>query len=121
VPGLYFYDNDVVKTAKALTPSARGELEITDVNLAYLKRGRLFVQPLPNDFLWHDVGSASRILEASFNISNIQKAGDIFVGCVECAAYRKGYIKLPELKQIAETVNASEYGKYLTTFCELRK
>ncbi len=91
------------------------------MNLAYLKRGQLFVQPLPNDFLWHDVGNASRILEASCNISNIQKAGDIFVGCIECAAYRKGYIKLPELERLSEAVNTSEYGKYLTNFCESEK
>lgn len=120
VPGLYFYDNEVIEIAKSLSPSGRGELEITDVNMAYLKRAKLCVQPLPNDFLWHDVGSASRILDASRSISNIQNAGEIFVGCVECAAYKKDYIGLSDLERIAETLNASEYGRYLVSFCEAK-
>ena len=118
VPGLYYYNNEVVKIAKALTPSARGELEITHVNEQYLKNGKLYVEPLPKEFIWHDVGSAERTFTASECIKNIQEAENTIIGSADITAYKKGYIDINKLNELAEKMNAAEYGKYITKFCK---
>lgn len=114
VPGLYFYDNRVVEIAKGLSPSPRGELEITDVNKAYLRAGELKVVPLGHRFHWFDTGNAESMFAAAGDIRTIQHEKKILVGCPEEAAYRLGYITEPELMEIAGSMRMTDYGKYLS-------
>lgn len=115
--GLYFYDNSVVRIAKGLQPSARGELEITDVNNEYLKRDLLKTKPLSRGYAWLDTGTHDSLLDASLFIKTIEERQGLKIGCIEEVAYRKGYINADELKRVAEGTNAV-YGEYLTDLLE---
>jgi glucose-1-phosphate thymidylyltransferase len=114
VTGLYFYDNQVVQIAKALKPSARGELEITDVNQAYLKRGQLEVAVMGRGMAWLDTGTHESLMDAALYIQAIEKRQGLMVACPEEIAYRSGYISAGEVEKIAEVMKNSSYGTYLS-------
>ena len=118
VPGLYFYDNDVVKIAQTITPSARGELEITAVNNAYLDRGDLFVETLGRGFAWLDTGNHDMLLAAANFVSTIQKRQGLYVSCIEEIAFKRGFINADQLKELAKPLMKSEYGKYLVAVAD---
>ena len=118
VPGLYFYDNDVVKIAKSIKPSARGELEITSVNNAYLERGDLHVETLGRGFAWLDTGNHDMLLAAANFVSTFQKRQGLYVSCIEEIAYKRGFIDKEQLLKLAEPLMKSDYGKYLTEIAE---
>ena len=113
VPGLYFYDNDVVKIAKSIKPSARGELEITTVNQEYLNRKTLKVQTLQRGFAWLDTGTHDSLSEASTFIEVIEKRQGLKVACLEEIAYKRGWIDKEQLKKLAEPMIKNDYGRYL--------
>ena len=113
VPGLYFYDNDVVSIAKSIEPSARGEYEITDVNKEYLRRGKLHVGILDRGTAWLDTGTFSSLMQASQFVQVIEERQGLKVGCIEEYAYRAGFINLQELRNIAKPLMKSGYGEYL--------
>lgn len=113
VPGLYFYDNEVVEIARHLTPSARGELEITDVNLSYLRKGRLAVEKLDRDFLWLDAGTAENLLSASQAVCHAQETTGRYIGCPEEVAFNRGYIDVADVHAIGEELSQTLYGQYL--------
>lgn len=114
VPGLYFYDNDVVKIAKAIKPSARGELEITSVNNAYLDRGDLYVETLGRGFAWLDTGNHDMLLAAANFVSTIQKRQGMYISCIEEIAFKRGFIDADQLRRLAKPLMKSDYGRYLT-------
>jgi glucose-1-phosphate thymidylyltransferase len=113
VPGLYIFDKNVVPTAKALTPSARGELEITDLNVAYLRRGELRVYSLGRGFAWLDAGTSSSLHEASAYVQTIEKRAGIKIGCPEEAAFRAGMLTLSQLEELISKLPRCEYREYL--------
>lgn len=113
VPGLYFYDNDVVEIANNVKPSRRGELEITSVNNEYLRRGDLFVETLGRGFAWLDTGNHDALLDAADFVSAFQKRQGLYISCIEEIAYKKGYITRDELVKLAQPLLKTEYGKYL--------
>ena len=113
VPGLYFYDNDVVEIAKNIQPSARGEYEITDVNNEYLKRGKLNVQAFGRGTAWLDTGTFTSLIQAQQFIQVIEERQGLKVGCIEEIAYYKKFIDAAQLKKIAEPLRKSGYGEYL--------
>jgi glucose-1-phosphate thymidylyltransferase len=113
VTGLYFYDNDVVRIARDLTPSARGELEITDVNRAYLKAGKLDVQLLERGYAWLDTGTHTSLLQASEFVRTVQERQGLAIGCLEETAWRMGFIDAAALAKLADGLGKSSYGEYL--------
>ena len=113
IPGLYFYDNDVVEIAKNIKPSARGEVEITSVNAEYLKRQKLRVELLDDEFLWLDTGTFKSLLDASNFVSSFQREEGKYIACIEEIAYRRNYISKEQLFKLAEPMLKNDYGKYL--------
>ena len=113
VPGLYFYDNDVVEIARNVKPSARGEIEITSVNNEYLKRGDLYVETLGRGFAWLDTGSHDSLLDASDFVSAFQKRQGLYISCIEEIAFKRGYIDKEQLLKLAEPLSKTAYGQYL--------
>ena len=113
VTGLYFYDNDVVEIAKNIKPSARGELEITDVNKAYLDRGDLSVELMGRGFAWLDTGTHESLLEAAQYIETVQRLQNAQVANLEEIAYRMGYISKEDVHELAQSLKKNEYGQYL--------
>lgn len=113
VCGIYFYDNEVVKTAKSLRPSQRGELEITDINNNYLKRGKLKVKLLSRGYAWLDTGTYDTLIDASLFIKTVEERQGLKIGCIEEVAFRMGYINKKELQSLAKNINTT-YGEYLS-------
>ncbi|MBV9079622.1 MAG: glucose-1-phosphate thymidylyltransferase, partial [Elusimicrobia bacterium] len=113
VTGLYFYDNDVVRIAETLKPSARGELEITDVNKAYLRKGKLRAEKLGRGVAWLDTGTHESLLQAATFIQTIQDRQGLKVSCLEEIAFHKKYITREQLRELAEPMKNNEYGRYL--------
>jgi len=113
VPGLYFYDNDVIEIAKNIKPSARGELEITTVNEAYLKQGKLKVELFGRGMAWLDTGTHDSMIEASNFVETIQKRQGLYVACIEEIAYLRGFIDKDQLIKLAEPLLKTAYGQYL--------
>lgn len=118
VPGLYFYDNDVVEIAKNVKPSARGEIEITSVNNEYLNRGTLKVETLGRGFAWLDTGSHDSLLEAADFVAAFQKRQGLYISCIEEIAYKRGFITKERLIELAQPLLKTEYGQYLIDVAE---
>ncbi|MED0931002.1 glucose-1-phosphate thymidylyltransferase RfbA [Bacillus mobilis] len=113
VPGLYFYDNEVVEIASKIQPSLRGELEITSINEEYLRRGKLKTELFSRGMAWLDTGTHSSLLEASNFVEAVQNRQGLYISCIEEIAFRKGYINEEQLVKLAEPLVKTEYGKYL--------
>lgn len=113
VPGLYFYDNDVVEIAKNVKPSARGEIEITTVNMEYLQRGTLRVETLGRGFAWLDTGTHDSLLDAADFVAAFQKRQGLYISCIEEIAFKKGFIDKGQLMELAEPLLKTAYGQYL--------
>ncbi|MEY8334715.1 glucose-1-phosphate thymidylyltransferase RfbA [Lachnospiraceae bacterium 47-T17] len=118
VPGLYFYDNDVVEIARNVKPSARGEIEITSVNNAYLERGNLRVETLGRGFAWLDTGSHDALLDAADFVGAFQKRQGLYISCIEEIAYKKGFIDKEQLIRLAQPLLKTAYGEYLIMVSE---
>ena len=119
VTGLYFYDNDVVNIASHIKPSARGEIEITDVNNAYLERGDLFVEVLGRGFAWLDTGTHASLVEASHFVQILEQRQGLRIACPEEIALRQGYISLEAFEKAAQRSAKSSYGEYLMSVCTI--
>ncbi|MBP5276131.1 MAG: glucose-1-phosphate thymidylyltransferase RfbA, partial [Lachnospiraceae bacterium] len=113
VPGLYFYDNDVIDIAKNVKPSARGEIEITSVNNEYLRRGKLKVEPLGRGFAWLDTGNHDALLDAADFVAAFQKRQGLYISCIEEIAYKRGFINKEQLIDLATPLLKTPYGQYL--------
>ena len=113
VPGLYFYDNDVVEIAKNVKPSARGEIEITSINNEYLQRGTLHVETLGRGFAWLDTGNHDALLEAADFVAAFQKRQGLYISCIEEIAYKRGFITKDQLLELAKPLMKTAYGQYL--------
>ena len=113
VPGLYFYDNDVVEIAKNVKPSARGEIEITSVNNEYLKRGDLMVETLGRGFAWLDTGNHDMLLDTANFVATFQKRQGLYISCIEEIAFKRGFIDKEQLLTLAEPLMKTAYGQYL--------
>lgn len=113
VPGLYFYDNDVVEIARNVKPSARGEIEITSINNEYLRRGTLMVETLGRGFAWLDTGNHDALLDAADFVAAVQKRQGMYITCIEEIAFRRGFIDKQQLLKLAEPLMKTNYGKYL--------
>ena len=118
VPGLYFYDNDVVEIAKNVKPSARGEIEITSVNNEYLRRGKLHVETLGRGFAWLDTGNHDSLLDAADFVAAFQKRQGLYISCIEEIAYRRGFINKEQLLELAKPLMKAAYGQYLVEIAE---
>lgn len=118
VPGLYFYDNSVVEIAKNVKPSARGEIEITSVNNAYLEKGTLSVETLGRGFAWLDTGNHDMLLAAADFVSAFQKRQGLYISCIEEIAYKRGFIDKEQLVKLAQPLLKTDYGKYLIEIAE---
>ncbi len=113
VPGLYFYDNDVVEIAANVKPSARGEIEITSINNEYLSRGTLYVETLGRGFAWLDTGNHDSLLDAADFVAAFQKRQGLYISCIEEIAYKRGFIDRKQLLKLAEPLMKTDYGKYM--------
>ena len=113
VPGLYFYDNDVVEIARNVKPSARGEIEITSINNEYLRRGSLMVETLGRGFAWLDTGNHNSLLDAADFVAAVQKRQGLYISCIEEIAFKKGFITKEQLLKLAEPLLKTDYGKYM--------
>jgi len=113
ITGLYFYDNDVIEMAKSLRPSARGELEITDINRLYMQEGRLSVAMMRRGYAWLDTGTHQSMIEASNFIATIEERQGLKVSCPEEIAFRRGFINAEQLRVLAEPLKKTGYGQYL--------
>lgn len=118
VPGLYFYDNDVVEIARNVRPSARGEIEITSVNNEYLHRGTLHVETMGRGFAWLDTGSHDSLLDASDFVAAFQKRQGLYISCIEEIAYKRGFITKEQLVALAQPLLKTAYGKYMLEVAE---
>ncbi|MBE5969363.1 MAG: glucose-1-phosphate thymidylyltransferase RfbA [Lachnospiraceae bacterium] len=118
VPGLYFYDNDVVEIAKNVKPSARGEIEITSVNNEYLKRGDLMVETLGRGFAWLDTGNHDMLIDAANFVATFQKRQGLYISCIEEIAYKRGFIDKDQLLKLAQPLMKTAYGHYLVDVAE---
>ena len=118
VPGLYFYDNDVVEIAKNVKPSARGEIEITSVNNEYLRRGKLQVETMGRGFAWLDTGSHDSLLDAADFVAAFQKRQGLYISCIEEIAYKRGFITKEQLVALAQPLLKTAYGKYMLEVAE---
>ena len=118
VPGLYFYDNDVVEIAKNVKPSARGEIEITSINNEYLQRGTLKVETMGRGFAWLDTGNHDSLLDAANFVAAFQKRQGLYISCIEEIAYKRGFITKEQLLVLAEPLMKTDYGKYLKEVAE---
>jgi glucose-1-phosphate thymidylyltransferase len=118
VTGLYFYDNQVLEISAGLRPSARGELEITDVNRAYLQKGQLHVEKLPRGVAWLDTGTHESLVQASNYVQAVEERQGLMIGCLEEIAYRFGYIGTEDLRRLAVAMKGSAYGQYLLRLVE---
>ena len=118
VPGLYFYDNDVVEIAKNVKPSARGEIEITSINNEYLRRGTLRVETLGRGFAWLDTGNHDSLLDAADFVAAFQKRQGLYISCIEEIAWRRGFIDDERLREIGNELKMTDYGKYLLSLLE---
>ncbi len=118
VPGLYFYDNDVVEIAKNIKPSARGEIEITSINNEYLNRGTLMVETLGRGFAWLDTGNHDMLLDAADFVAAFQKRQGLYISCIEEIAYKRGFIDREQLLKLAEPLMKTAYGQYLVDVAE---
>ena len=121
ITGLYFYDNNVVNIAKEIKPSARGELEITDVNSEYLREGKLDVKLMGRGYAWLDTGTHDSMLEASNFIATIERRQNLKVACLEEIAYRMGYIDADQLVKLAQPLKKNDYGQYMLRLAEQGK
>ena len=119
IPGIYFYDNQVVRIAQEIKPSARGELEITDVNRVYLKEGNLRLEVIGRGIAWLDAGTHNSLLEASNFVEAVENRQGLKIACIEEVAYRMGFIDADRLAQLAEPLAKTEYGNYLIRLLEL--
>ena len=120
VVGLYIYDNKVIKHAKSLKPSKRGELEITDLNRIYLESNQLSVSTLGKGFAWLDTGTPESLLEASHFVNIIEKRQGIKIGCIEEVAYRNQWISKKQIMKISKNMHNSDYGKYLEKLAKIK-
>ena len=118
VPGLYFYDNNVIDMAKNLKPSRRGELEITDINELYLKKDKLKVEILGRGMAWFDTGTCEGLTEAASFVQAVQKRQGLYIACIEEIAYRQGWITGEQLQALAEPMRKTEYGQYMLRLIE---
>ena len=118
VIGLYFYPNDAIGLARHLTPSARGELEITDLNAAYLAQNRLSVERLGRGYAWFDAGTADSLLDAANLVGAIEKRQNLKIGCIEEIAWRMNWISTEEFRRLGESLRPSEYGRYILDVCD---
>ena len=118
VPGLYFYDNDVVEIAKNVRPSARGEIEITSVNNEYLRRGKLHVETMGRGFAWLDTGSHDSLLDAADFVAAFQKRQGLYISCIEEIAYKRDFITKEQLIELAQPLIKTAYGKYMIEIAE---
>ena len=118
VPGLYFYDNKVVEIAKNVKPSARGEIEITSVNNAYLEEGKLHVETLGRGFAWLDTGNHDALLDAADFVAAFQKRQGLYISCIEEIAYKRGFIDKEQLIELVQPLLKTAYGKYLMEIAE---
>lgn len=118
IPGLYFYDNSVIEIAKNVTPSKRGELEITSINNEYLKRNELKVHRLGRGVAWLDTGNPTNMLKAGMFVETVQSRQGLYIACIEEIAWRQGFINDKQLKKIGESLKQTEYGKYILSLLE---
>ena len=118
VPGLYFYDNDVIDIARNIKPSSRGEIEITAVNNEYLRRGKLYVTLMGRGMTWLDTGTPDGMLQASEFVQTIQERQGFYISCIEEIAWRRGFISTEQLMELGKELDKTEYGQYLIALAE---